>query len=222
MEEAFWLEKWQKGETGFHRDQVNPWLEKYWGLLDGMPGDVLAPLCGKSLDMLWLAQHGRNVVGAELSPLAVETFFREAGLPVESASNAGLTSYSAPVGKVCITIWQGDFFALSPQQVESCRLVYDRAALIALPPPMRRQYVAHLQKLLPHAANILLVTLEYPQQAMDGPPFSVDECEVRELYAGWAQVTRIAAHDVLQENERFRQRGLTRLVEAVYHISKEK
>ncbi len=221
MDADFWLTKWQKGETGFHLGQVNPLLEKYWGLVDAVPGGVFVPLCGKSRDMLWLHQRGRNVVGVELSPLAVEAGFQEAGWQPETTRQGALLRHTAQSGQTGVTVWQGDFFELTPEHVAGCRLVYDRAALIALPAELRQRYAGHLRSLLPVGAQILLVTLEYPQAEMNGPPFSVEETEVRALYGGWAHVERIAEQDVLGENDRFRQRGVSRLHEAVYHIRKE-
>lgn len=218
MDADFWLAKWQKGETGFHLGQVNPLLEKYWGLVDVVPGDVFVPLCGKSLDMVWLNQRGRNVVGVELSPLAVAAGFQEAGWQAEAIQQGALLRHSAQNG---VTVWQGDFFELTPKHVAGCRLVYDRAALIALPAELRQRYAGHLRSLLPVGARILLVTLEYPQAEMSGPPFSVEELEVRTLYGSWAHVERVAVQDVLEENDRFRQRGVSRLNEVVYSIRKE-
>lgn len=221
MDADFWLSKWQKGETGFHLGQVNPWLEKYWGLVDDVPGGVFVPLCGKTRDMAWLAQRGRSVVGVELSPLAVEAFFQEAGWRVEVVQQDMLRRHTAQSGQTAVTVWQGDFFGLTPVNVAGCRLVYDRAALIALPAETRARYVRHLHSLLPAGSQILLVTLEYPQTEMNGPPFSVEESEVHALYDHWGSVELIARRDVLEENDRFRQRSVSRLNEVIYRIRKE-
>lgn len=219
MDTGFWLEKWQKGEIGFHLGKVNPLLEKYWALVDHVQGHVFVPLCGKSRDMAWLAQLGRNVVGVELSPLAVDAFFVEAGWQAEIVRQGALARHAAHQGQVIV--WQGDFFELTSAHVAGCSLVYDRAALIALPARLRQRYVEHLRDLLPTGTQILLVTLEYPQTEMRGPPFSVEEPEVHALYGGWAQIERVVARDVLKENERFRQRGVSDLKEVVYRICKE-
>ncbi len=221
MDADFWLSKWQKGETGFHLGQVNPWLEKYWSLVDDLPGDVFVPLCGKSRDMAWLTQRGRNVVGVELSPLAVEACFHEAGWKSGVTREGALVGHVAQTGQAGVTLWQGDFFDLTPVHMAGCRLVYDRAALIALPAEIRARYVRHLSSLLPVGSQILLVTLEYPQTEMSGPPFSVEEPEVHALYGDWGLVERIARQDVLEENDRFRQRGVSWLNEVIYRIRKE-
>ena len=78
MDTDFWLERWQNNQTGFHQDEINSYLTRYWSGLGLTQGSrVLVPLCGKSLDMLWLAEQGHSVVGIELSRLAIEAFFHE-------------------------------------------------------------------------------------------------------------------------------------------------
>ncbi len=213
MHPDFWHERWQQNQTGFHQDEVHPLLSKYWPAL-AATDCVFVPLCGKSLDMWWLRQRGSRVVGVELSPLAVQAFFEDAGVTPARTSNGSLECWQASD----IKIYSGDFFTLQPPDVSGCSVIYDRAALIALPPAMRRDYVAHLHRLFPRGARMLLVTLDYPQAEMDGPPFSVSDAEVRELYKS-AQL--LESKDVLAENDRFRQRGVSRLNENAYLIELE-
>ena len=215
MQPEFWLERWERGEIGFHLDDINPYLRQYWPQLQIRAGSrVLVPLCGKSLDMLWLRDQGYRVAGVELSQLAVEAFFQAAGLVPEITAMGELQHYAAGD----IEIFCGDFFALTPNDVPDLAAIYDRAALIALPPDLRSRYVRHLATLAGKPAVSLLVTMDYPQAQMSGPPFSVNEAEVRQLYDGLAQVGPLAAFDVLEQNERFRQRGLTRMHEHVYRL----
>jgi len=215
MQPEFWLERWERGEIGFHLDDINPYLRQYWPQLQIPAGSrVLVPLCGKSLDMLWLRDQGYRVVGVELSQLAVEAFFQAADLVPEITIMGELQHYAAGD----IEIFCGDFFALTPNDVPDLAAIYDRASLIALPPDLRSSYVRHLATLVGKSAVSLLVTMDYPQAQMQGPPFSVNEAEVRQLYEGLAQVRPLAAFDVLEQNERFRQRGLTRMHEHVYRL----
>lgn len=212
MHHDFWHERWQQNQIGFHQDEVQPLLRKYWPGLAAKSGDrVFVPLCGKSLDMWWLRQQGQQVVGVELSPLAVQAFFEEAEVTPARTSNGLQECWQASD----IRIYSGDFFMLQPRDISICNVIYDRAALIALPPAMRRDYVAHLHRLFPQGARMLLVTLDYPQAEMDGPPFSVSDAEVRELYKS---VRLLESRDVLAENDRFRQRGVSRLDENAYLI----
>lgn len=215
MQAEFWLERWERGEIGFHLDDINPYLRHYWPQLQVPAGSrVLVPLCGKSLDLLWLRDQGYRVTGVELSRLAVEAFFQEAGLVPEITVIGELQHYVAGD----IEVFCGDFFALTTALVPDVVAVYDRASLIALPPDLRVRYVRHLATLAGKPAVSLLVTMDYPQAEMPGPPFAVSEDEVRQLYDGLAQVQALAAFDVLAQNERFRQRGLTRMHEHVYRL----
>lgn len=181
------------------------------------PGEtVFVPLCGKSVDLRWLADQGAHVVCVELSPIAVESFFAEQGLTPRTSKEGGFAVWkSGPIRVLC-----GDYFALTPAHLAGVQAVYDRAALIALPPERRADYVAHLDRLLPGARRTLLVTLEYPQQQMQGPPFSVAEREVHSLFAG-ARIERLGTQDVLADNPRFREKGLTRLLECAYRIEQD-
>lgn len=214
MQPDFWLERWQRGETGFHQDEVNPYLARYWSRLEDS-SEVFVPLCGKSRDMAWLRQHGFEVLGVELSELAVRAFFEETGRQPAVASHNGFVCYEADG----IALWCGDFFALTTADVAGCAAVYDRASLIALPPDLRQNYVRHLCSLFPGGVRTLLVTLDYDQREMNGPPFAVSEEEVRRLYSGLAHVELLESRDVLPENERFRQRGISRLHENAYLIN---
>jgi thiopurine S-methyltransferase len=215
MHEDFWHARWSSNEIGFHLDAVNPHLLRYWPGL-GLPSGsrVLVPLCGKSLDLRWLHEQGYRVLGIELSRKAIEDFFAEQGLDYTQAQQGAFSCYRADG----LELWCGDFFALSAADVTDCQGLYDRAALIALPPAMRERYVRHLSAILPAGSRGLLVALEYLQEQMDGPPFSVPEAEVRERLSGTWQLERLLHADVLQQNERFISRGLTGLHETVYRL----
>lgn len=216
MHPNFWHTRWERGEIGFHSSEVNPYLQQFWGRL-GVPSGacVFVPLCGKSCDMLWLHSQGYVVVGVELSPLAVKAFFDEAGPPPVQSSHGKLQCHEAEG----VAILCGDFFDLVAADLEQITAVYDRASLIALPPEMRARYARHLRQLLPAGAQMLLVTLDYPQRQMQGPPFAVSEQEVHLLYDDLAEVERLASRDVLGENEKFAQRGVTRLQKNIYRVT---
>jgi thiopurine S-methyltransferase len=214
MNPDYWHQRWLKGETGWHQDAINPHLQEYWPPPSLAPGArVLIPLCGKSLDMLWLAGEGYRVLGVEISPLGVETFFTENGLTPAISEDPPFRRYRVDE----LEILRGDFFHLRPDQVAGVSAVFDRASLIALPPAMRPAYALHLQDLLP-AARILLVTLDYDQAEMAGPPFAVSEAEVRALYEERFVVREIAALDIWAETPRYRERGLSRIMERVFGL----
>lgn len=209
MTPDFWLERWQRGEIGFHLPRPHPKLLRHWhqaGMASLAP--VLVPLCGKSLDMGWLAGRGHDVCGVELSARALEDFIAEAELSLVRQDNV--------YGGAGWNLYCGDWFDFSAG--EPFRLFYDRAALIALPQTLRQRYVAHLMDQLASAARGLLITLEYDQTQMDGPPFSVEADEVSRLFAGRARLTELERADIISHEPRFRERGLDRLEEVVWLV----
>lgn len=215
MDEGFWRRRWARDEIGFHLREVNPYLRRHWSTLGVNSGRVLVPLCGKSLDMAWLNEQGCAVLGVELSERAVEDFFAEHDLDAEISQEGSFKIYRA--GNLEIRC--GDFFALGPGDVADCQALYDRAALIALPVPMRQRYVAHLAEILAPDCKGLLITLDYPQEQMAGPPFAVSDSEVQQTLGNVWEVELLERLDVLDErNWKFLQRGLTRLEESCYRI----
>ncbi|MEH6386516.1 MAG: thiopurine S-methyltransferase [Pseudomonas profundi] len=215
MEADFWHERWERGETGFHKADINPLLSRWWPSLELAAGSaVWVPLCGKSLDMIWLAERGHRVIGVELSRTALEAFAEEAGISLQWQACGQFSEAQAhPYRFYC-----GDYFALSEEHVASVAGVYDRAALIALPEPMRADYVEHMRRILPAGWKMLLVTLDYPQHERPGPPFAVSDNEVRRLFAG-CSISLLEDQSVLEDHQVFKQQGMTRLNERVYLIS---
>ncbi len=212
MHKEFWLERWDKNEIGFHQDEVNPYLLRHWQDLQlGKSKDVFVPLCGKSRDMLWLREQGLIVLGVELSTIGVQSFFQENGLTPDRTSGDKFEIYDTGD----IRILCGDFFDLGEADLAEVRKVYDRASLVALPPALRERYVHHLISILQPGTQILLLTFDYPQAEMAGPPFAVSLEEVETLYNKHAEIRVLAQHDVLAQMPRFKERGLTRLLENV-------
>ncbi len=213
MGRDFWQARWEANQIGFHQSEINPYLRDHWPSLQApQGGQVFVPLCGKSLDMCWLASQGYALLGVEFVTQAVTEFFAEQQLTPRQRTQGQFAAWSAEN----ITLLCGDFFALTPDDLEQVAAVYDRASLVALPPALRQRYVQHLRAVLPTGVPILLVTLEYPLGQMDGPPFSVSEAEVRELYAATHEISRVHSEDVLSDSPQFQAKGLTRLVENVY------
>lgn len=217
MDREFWLARWHAQEIGFHQQDINRHLQNYWSALAcPAAATVFVPLCGKSLDMLWLAAQGYQVIGIELSDIAVQAFFAENNLQPVVSRQPDFVEYACGD----IRLWQGDFFALKPDDVQDVAAVYDRASLIALPPEMRQRYADHLQAILPQPAQSLLITLDYPEQEMQGPPFAVSPQEVSSLFAAHFRVKQLAEFSILEDEPRFQQRGLTRLEERVFHLAR--
>jgi thiopurine S-methyltransferase len=212
----FWQQRWARNEIGFHLPKVNPCLPQFWPSLKLAAGaQVLVPLCGKSLDLFWLAGQGYRVLGVELTQTAVEAFFAEHGLSPHVDEYGSFRRYRSGL----IELLCGDFFSLSAADVASCQALYDRAAMIALPAPLRARYAAHLTSILARGCAGLLVSLDYAQEQMSGPPFAVSDAELGDLLAlpQWS-LQLLETRDVLEQHERFMQRGLTQLRERVYQL----
>lgn len=210
-----WLQRWQDRNIGWHHEEYNPHLLNHWPALAVPEGSlVLAPLCGKSRDMVWLGERGYRVRGIELSPLAVETFFDEQGLEPLRERVGDFERWSAgPYEILC-----GDIFDLQQLDNSQVDAVYDRASLVALNPVQRRHYAQLLKQLLPESCPILLVAMDYSQHEMPGPPYSVDETEVRGLYGSKYAVTLLHSLDLLRESARYQERGLSRMLEQIYGL----
>ncbi|MBI3556173.1 MAG: thiopurine S-methyltransferase [Deltaproteobacteria bacterium] len=189
MDLKFWLDKWERNDLGFHANEFEPILTKYFAEIH--PGTVFVPLCGKSRDLLWFIQKGWRVLGVEASPIACRAFFDENGLSSRMETRGDFTLY---IGD-SVTLWCGDFFSMPSEPFKDVTAVYDRAALIALPADLRPKYVERLIRLLSASdfkrLPLLLIALEYPQDRASGPPFSVDSSEVRRLYGPWRSVQEL-------------------------------
>ena len=215
MKSSFWHDKWQQREIGFHQAEVNSHLRQFWPRLPiDESATVFVPLCGKTLDMRWLRDRGHQVVGVELSTIAAEEFFTEQRLVPAVTESEGFTAYTADG----IQILCGDFFDLTRHHLSGVAAVFDRAALVALPPDLRHPYTIHLEEILPPGCATLLVTFDYRQEEMQGPPFAVDETEIYRLYGESNRIHLLHREDLMAgaEAERWRERGLSRVVENVY------
>lgn len=216
MEHKFWIDRWEKGETGFHQPEVHELLRETWPRV-GAPQNsaVFVPLCGKSQDMVWLADAGHRIIGSELSPIAIDDFFAAQNLSPQRASGpAGLTKVSAGA----FELWQGDVFKLQQSLLEPVKAIYDRAALVAFPSDLRKAYAHHLLAITPPGAPILLISLSFDQSEMDGPPFSVSQGEVETLFGDSARMDVLARRDGLKSSQNLKKRGLTALEETAYLI----
>lgn len=217
MEAEFWQQRWRTGQVGFHQSDVDRNLRRHWPSLGvAPPGRVFVPLCGKSLDLKWLLDRGHDVVGIELSTIAVQAFCMENGIPARRRVLADFDVYEAPH----ITLLCGDFFKLTEEILGAVAAVYDRAALIAWAPELRAPYVRHLSALTRSATHTLLVTVEYPQDQMPGPPFSVDAAEVEQLYARDYSIRELSREDVLANEARMQSRGVTQCDEVGYLLTR--
>ncbi|MDY8107646.1 thiopurine S-methyltransferase [Fulvimarina sp. 2208YS6-2-32] len=191
MDEAFWHERWKKGETAFHEGRPNRFLVAHFASLGLAAGArVFMPLCGKSVDIHWMLAEGFRVVGIDLSAIAISQLFDDLALtPVlrkQATGDGELILSSADR----IDIFVGDLFALDAASLGPVDAVYDRAALVALPPPMRERYAHHIARIT-NTARQLVVSFDYDQALFDGPPFSVPQEEVERLYGPFYEIENL-------------------------------
>jgi thiopurine S-methyltransferase len=214
MEASFWINAWNEGRTNFHLEVYHEKLLQYFPELNPKQGQsVLVPLCGKTKDLLWLHGQGLHVHGVELYDHAVEAFFTENKLsPMKKTQDKDFSKYAFEN----ITVSCGDFFKLSAN--ETYDFVYDRAALVALPLEMRKNYAQVIKQSLKKGGKCLLIVYEYDQTKMDGPPFSVDANEIHELYEDQCTVKLI--EEKRPNNEGPRLGALDNLIQKIYILEK--
>jgi len=214
---ANWLEFWEKNEINWHSDVVTQELEEHLGLLKLEPGDkVFFPLCGKSLDMIYILNQGFSVIGVELSEIGIKQFFHENSLDFTISSVGEFNLYSAKN----IEIYCGDFFSLTSKHLYGVKAVFDRKSLIALDQNLRQKYVKHLNDIISLGVRILLVTLHYPKHQMSGPPFSVDKSEVESLFSMAFKYQELKCFDDIENGSKLARSGIDYIENAAYCLLK--
>lgn len=217
MDNNYWLDKWQNGQTGFHLHKVMPLLLKHWQALQlDKNTKVLVPLAGKSLDTIWLAEQGHQVTAVELSPLAVEQFFTENQLEYQTQQIQHHTIYiSGSITYIC-----GDIFKLEPAFFNEFDACYDRAALIALDKDLRNAYISHVYNNFAYNSKTLLLTIDYSQSEMAGPPFAISSVMVDQLFQDSFNICCLDTRDILANEPKFQERGLSSMLTNVYKLIK--
>ena len=214
---ANWLEFWENNEINWHSDVVTQELKEYLGLLKLKPGDkVFFPLCGKSVDMIYLLNQGFSVIGVELSEIGIKQFFYENGLDFTISQVGEFNLYSAKN----IEIYCGDFFSLTSKHLCDVKAVFDRKSLIALDQNLRQKYVKHLNDIIYLGVRILLITLYYPQHQMSGPPFSVDKSEVESLFSMAFKYQELKSSKVIENVSKLVRAGVDYIENAAYYLQK--
>jgi thiopurine S-methyltransferase len=217
MQPEFWQDRWRCGQIGFHQSAVERNLIRHWPSLNlASDSHVLVPLCGKSLDLLWLRDRGHTVAGVELSAIALEAFCMQNGVPARRRTVDRFDIYESQNLK----LFCGDLFLLDSTWLGPVAAVYDRAALISWAEESRARYVEHMTELTSPGTQTLLITLEYRQAQMAGPPFSVDRENVERLYSRHHAIQELGRQDILAAEPRLRRRGITALIEVCYRLTR--
>lgn len=216
MEISYWKARWQKDKTGWHMNRIYPHLPDFWpGLQLSKGATVLVPLCGKSLDMLWLKNQNYDVIGIEVSEKAAKEFFMDNRLMFEKSSKASFTIYETDN----LAIWAGDFFKSKKDYLPGVDAIYDKAALIALPYEQRIKYADKILSLCQSHTQILMNAFEYEQEEMTGPPFAVLRKELDELFGQQFNIELLHEESIFDNLTKFQHRGLSSyLIEKLYHL----
>jgi len=220
MELSYWQSRWRKGNIGFHMKNGYTGLDEHWQSLQ-LPESftVLAPLCGKSEDLRWFAEKGGTVTGVDISEIAAQQFFSTHKQTPKLNSFANFSIYSSDY----IEIWCGDFLKLPEHKMPVFDLIYDKAALVALPQKMRQKYVEKVISLTGRHTKIMLHGFSYNQNEMNGPPFSVSQAEVETLYGGDFSIEVLEINPLDTEKyQKFKKRGLgSHFIEYLLLLSKK-
>ena len=209
MEKDFWAARWHGGQIGFHGAVPNVRLVAHVTSL-GSKGSVLVPLCGKSLDMTFLAARGFDVVGVEFVGDAALDYFAEAGVTPQRLERDGFVVYQHQN----VTIWVADILAIPAQTLGHVDAIYDRAALVALPETTRAAYAQKLASVSHAGTRLLLITFEH--DLLDGPPFSIDGNAVQTMFGLTFAPAEVERLSTLDESPRWKERGATQLSEVVW------
>ncbi len=210
MEIDYWRRRWREGRIGFHQPDVHRHLVRYLAEhARGMSREILVPLCGKSLDLIWLRDQGHRVTGVEFAPEACAAFLAENDLSAPEVVEGPFRIWRFPG----LTLLNGDFFQFERDDFD---LVWDRASLIALPPETRPHYAEHIVDRLLPGGKILLVTVDYGSEEMEGPPFRVPDEEVQSLFSGFEVELLLEESQDSHGAERF---GISWLKQRVHRIT---
>ena len=211
----FWETRWHEGRIGFHLKEINSYLIRFCNqLLKNKTESVFVPFCGKTLDLCWLAERTNKVVGVELVEKAVEDFFEENKIKYITRKIDKFKIFQ----NLSIDIFHGDFFELSNKNTGQFEAIYDRASIVSIETYLRKKYVSHLMSFLAKRGRILLITLEYDQSQMSGPPFSVPVIEIKNLFSEFGSVELLETSNII--DDRLRDKGLEGILERVFKITK--
>ncbi|XP_014452443.1 thiopurine S-methyltransferase [Alligator mississippiensis] len=215
--EEEWLQKWEANNIGFHNEQGHPLLKKHLDLLlNGRSGlRIFFPLCGKAVEMKWLADMGHSVIGVEFSEQALKDFFVEQNLSYSEGSIPEISkakvfkSTSGNISLYCCSIYD-----LSSKIAGKFDGIWDRGALVAINPCDRERYANLMLSLMDKNCSYLLATVSYDPNKYKGPPFYVPEHEIESLFGKFCEIKCLQMQDVFSERQKVW--GLDYFLEVLY------
>ncbi len=226
VERGFWQDRWQQGQIGFHKAEANALLQAHHEAI-AKKQRVYVPLCGKSLDLVWLRDAGHDVVGCEFVGDAIAAFFAEQ-LPEVTVQRSTFRSAAAPDAQMTfhegagVRVVEGDALAVDTFATGGkVDAVWDRAALVALDPATRERYRDALLRVLADDGVILLVTFSYDQEKLPGPPWSVSDDDVSTLFGAHFDIDKVDSH-AEAPGPKFVAAGVTDLKESVFVLRRRR
>jgi thiopurine S-methyltransferase len=216
-----WIARWTNSsgaKIGWHKFQPNEILVKHEKnfLGESKKHTVLVPLCGKSVDLTYMADHGHTVVGVEGVKEAIEMFSDESGesLLLDNYNNWFLGHGTRATGALAIV--NGDYLTQTEEDMKlllktinpqidcsngAFARVWDRASLVAIEPSDRQKYAEVTSSLMQDGGKMLLCTFEYDSTKRSGPPYSVPLDEVTRLYAPHGMTIEVLERRRAPENQ---------------------
>ncbi len=217
MNKDFWQARWAEGRIGFHLPMVNPNLVEHKARLlsETTSGTVLVPLCGKTLDLIFLKETGLRIIGIEIVEQAIIEFFQESKLDFIIEESSDFKVYKSQN----LEFWHGDIFDLEKLDLK-IDFIFDRASIVALEQSLRDRYAGLMNSITSEGCRKLLLSFDYNQNDMSGPPFSVPETAIRKYYEGHWLIEKFQSTDIISKAERFAERGLKSFIEEVYLLER--
>ncbi|XP_075777307.1 thiopurine S-methyltransferase [Pelodiscus sinensis] len=215
-----WQQKWTMRNIGFHREQVHPILRKYLDvLLNGRSRlRIFFPLCGKAVEMKWLADMGHSVIGVELSECALKEFFTEQNLPYSEEpvpGNSGAKVFKSTSGN--ISLYCCSIYDVNSAIVGKFDGIWDRGSLVAINPCDRERYANLMLSLMERSCCYLMVTVLYDANKHKGPPFYVPDTEIKSLFGKFCEIKDLEKVDDF--SDKHRAWGLDYFLEVIYLLT---
>ncbi|KAL4629845.1 thiopurine S-methyltransferase [Arapaima gigas] len=215
-----WENRWQEGKISFHRPHVNKMLKSNIDVFMGGRKEVrfLFPLCGKAVDMKWLADMGHSVVGVEVSEKGIKQFFEEHNLTYTEESVPAI-----PGGKLFkssdgrISLYHCNFYDFSSSVAGQFGGIWDRGALVAINPCDRQRYATLIVSLMNKDCRYLLDTLVYNPELFEGPPFFLSDEDIRNLFGNDCDIQLLQTEDITEQISKAW--GLDSMIEKVHLLT---
>ncbi|XP_069814051.1 thiopurine S-methyltransferase-like isoform X1 [Dendropsophus ebraccatus] len=217
-----WKKKWETKDIWFHKKNIHPLLAEFINeMQDGRTKlTIFFPLCGKAVDMKWLADMGHNIVGVDACEIGLKEFFAEHDIPYTEEAVAGIPgakvfkSASDNISLYCCSIYD-----ISESVIGKFDGMWDRGAMVAVNPRDRERYATIMLSLMAKDCHYLLVTVEYDPKLHGGPPFYVPESDLENLLGPSCTFKLLKKIDALADKQK--EWGLDFCFENIYLVTRK-